>query len=329
MRNFNFFLCALILAVPVTALCQTGLSDPGALKICAQAKDVPFPAGDHPTPEEAKGLKGCVSEELYFGFEKKPDYVAARKCAYLEMDQGKNFPFAGKAILMMVYANGNGATRNLDLATRLACEVPGSPGDLAGRIHEIDRFKTFKAHVNFSICDHAAASYMYDQCAIMDYRFDHLDREKTLVSITANFTASQKKAYQALHQAAAAYFKVEAAKGIELKATHEIQEVEFLERGFVSNLQQLERGELPKFSAPEAAKLETAMKSAFDKALAYKRHDSSNVTPEGLKETQKEWLNYRKAWVQFGKARYPAVTDASWEGWLDDQRAELMARAMQ
>ena len=330
MRNLNFFLLALAIALPSGAFSQTGLSDPGALKICAQVKDVALPAGDRPTAEEAKALANCNSEDLYYGFERQPDFVAARKCAYLEMDQGKNLPFAGKAILMMVYANGNGAARNWDVALKLACEVPGGPGDLAGRVYELARLKTFKtARFNFSICDHSSDRYMYGQCAILDYRFDHLDREKTLDAMAAKFTTQQKEAFQTLRQAAAAYFKVEAGKGIDLRATHEVQEVAFLERGFISSLDQLAGGKLPKFSKGDAAKSEVAMQSALDQAVARKRPSSSNVTAAGLKETQQAWLRYREAWMHFGKAKYPAVSQASWQGLLDDERATLLARAMQ
>jgi hypothetical protein len=326
MRNFNFLFLALVLSVPVAAFCQAGVTDPGTLKICAGVKDVVLPAGDRPTAAEAKALANCVSEDLYYGFEHQPDFVAARKCAYLEMDRGKNQPFAGKTILMMTYANGNGVPRNFDVALKLACEVPGGPGDVAGRVHQLARLKTYtSAHVKFSICDHASASYMYGQCAILDYRFDYPAREKTLDSIAASYTAPQKKAYEALRQAATAYFKVEAAKGIDLKASFEVHEKGFLERGLISSLQKFEKGDLPKFSKEEAAKAQKEMQAALDKALAQK--PARNVNPEGLKETQKAWLDYREAWIRFGKARYRDVSETSWKGWLDDERATLLARA--
>ncbi|HEX7288310.1 MAG TPA: hypothetical protein VF532_19140, partial [Candidatus Angelobacter sp.] len=222
MRNLNLFSLALVL-VPVGAFSQNALSDPGALKLCAEVKDVALPATDRPTAEETKALAACVSQELYFGFDKTPDPVAARKCAFLEMDRGNNEPFAGKTILMMVYANGKGVARNLDLALKLGCEVPGAAGDVAGRVHELERYKQANwSGESFSVCDHSADRHMYGECAILDYRFDHLEREKTLDAMAAKFTPAQKKAFQALRHEAAAFFKVEAAKGINLTGTHEI-----------------------------------------------------------------------------------------------------------
>jgi hypothetical protein len=70
------------------------------------------------------------------------------------------------------------------------------------------------------------------------------------------------------------------------------------------------------------------MKAGLEKALALKRNSSSNITPEGLKETQQAWQLYRDAWLHFGKARYPAVAPASWNGWTAQQRTELLQRAL-
>jgi hypothetical protein len=329
MRNLNLFSLALAIFLPAAAFSQNALSDPGALKLCAEVKDVALPTTDRPTAEETKALAGCVARELYFGFDKTPDSVAARKCAYLEMDRGNNEPFAGKTILMMVYANGKGVARNLDLALKLGCEVPGSAGDVAGRVHQLARFKqaNWKGD-NFSVCDHSADRHMYRECAILDYRFDHLEREKTLDDMAAKFTVAQRKAFQSLRQEAAAYFKVEAAKGINLTGTHEIQENGFLERGFMSILQQLAGGDLPKFSAKEATEAEAAMNADYDKALARKRDSTSNLTPEGLKETHQAWVRYREAWLKFGKARYPGVSEVSWKAWAAQQREELLQRAL-
>ncbi len=112
-----------------SAFSQSTISDPGALKMCASVKDVKLPAADRPTPAEEKALAKCVSADLYFGFGQTSDPVKARKCAYAEMDRNDKTPIGGKAILMMVYANGNGAARNFDAAIKLACSIGGAPGD--------------------------------------------------------------------------------------------------------------------------------------------------------------------------------------------------------
>src|SRR5712675_852873 len=105
------------------AFSQSTISDPGAKQMCASVKDIELPAADRPTPAEEMALAKCVSVDIYYGFGETADPVKARKCAYAEMDRDAKAPIGGKAILMMVYANGNGATRNFDSALKLACSL--------------------------------------------------------------------------------------------------------------------------------------------------------------------------------------------------------------
>jgi hypothetical protein len=155
MRTLRLALFVCLLISPVlSASRQTRITDPGVRQICAEVKDVELPAQDRPSPEERSALVHCISQDLYFGFGQPADPAKARKCAYVETEEGnKDLPFGGKTILMMVYVNGKGAPRNLDVALRLACDLSGAPSDVAGNIHQLARFK--EAHwtgENFSVC---------------------------------------------------------------------------------------------------------------------------------------------------------------------------------
>ncbi|HKW76052.1 MAG TPA: hypothetical protein VJN64_11055 [Terriglobales bacterium] len=326
----KFILSAFILALPGCLFSQTGVTDPVTLKICAQVKDTPVPASDRPTPNEAQQPAPCNSQELYYGFDKTPDPVAARKCAYLEMQRG-DLPraFAGPTILTMIYANGKGVTRNYDLALKFACQAPGAAGDVAGRVRQLERYKQSNWQGDgFSICEHSSGRVLYRDCAILDERFDHLDREKKLNAIAAQWKPEAKEPFQELRHAAAAFFQVEAAKGLDLSASFEIQERAFLERQFLQDLDQLVSGDLPSAKAADAAKAEKDMQAAYDAAVAHKPSQSSTVTSEGIKESQQEWLRYRQAWLKFANREYPAVALESWNAWLDGQRTEMLQRAL-
>ena len=326
----KFILSAFLLAFPGYLFSQTGVTDPVTLKICAQVKDTPVPASDRPTPPEAQQLANCNSEELYYGFQKTPDPVAARKCSYLEMERG-NLPraFAGPTILTMIYANGNGTARNYDLALKFACEAPGAPGDIAGRVRQLERYKESKWQGDgFSICEHSGGKLLYRDCAIIDERFDHIDREKKLDSLVAQLKPGAREPFQDLRHAAAAFFQVEAAKGLDLSASFEVQERAFLERQLLQDLDQLVSGQLPSATAVEAAKAEKEMQTAYETAVAHKPSPSSTVTPDGIKESQQAWLRYRQAWLEFGKLEYPSVAPASWNTWLDGQRTEMLQRTL-
>src|SRR5947209_1814632 len=313
------------LAAPALLFAQSKITDPVSQRLCAEAKNAELPAEDRPTSEESKTLADCVSEDLYFGFGRPADPVAARKCAYVEMDRGETRAFSGKTILTMVYANGKGATRNLDLATRLACEMNGAPDDLAGTIRQLARYK--QGHWtgnNFNICDHSAARSMYEQCAILDEKFDSLERHNKLQEITSRWSAADQKAFQSLQQAAEMFFQLHAGKERDLTATVLVHEQAFMERQFIEMLETLERGELPSFSPDEARKAEAEMNAAYSSVVNGSTKQWGTVTVEGIQQAQQAWLPYRDAWVQFGRNKYPKVSADSWKAWITQQRIPML-----
>src|SRR5436305_5827738 len=196
MRPFIFLPTIVLLAGFHTAFSQSTISDPHDNQVCASVKDVELPEADRPTPAEEKALAKCVSEDIYFGFGQPADPAKARKCAYAEMERDAKAPIGGKAILMMIYANGNGATRNFDAAIKLACSIGGAPGDDAGRVYQLDRLKKQNwTSNNFSVCDHSSGREMYEQCAILSERFDKLERDHKFNDLIADWKPAEKKAF--------------------------------------------------------------------------------------------------------------------------------------
>lgn len=303
------------------AFCQSSVMDPGAQRMCAAAKDMQLPAKDQPTADEKKSLQNCSSEDLYYGFDKPPDYVKARKCAYVEMEQGKDeLDLAGRAILMMVYANGNGADRNLNLALKLACEMKGGPGDVAGTIYELDRLKKYPPTARFSVCDHSATRHLYESCAILGDRFDRIKRAKKIAAFSATLTKNQHKAFSRLQEAAEAFFKSRASSEIDLGPTFEVQEIAFLENDFIKKLQQLQQGQLPSFSATDLRKAQADVDQAYADTQKDPKRRWGTATAEGVQKTQQLWLAYRDAWVKFGKTLHRHVKANAWRTWITQDR---------
>jgi uncharacterized protein YecT (DUF1311 family) len=312
----------------LAALGQPQIPDPDTQRVCAEVKDVELPSGDRPTPEEEKTLARCVSADLYFGFGQPADPVKARKCAHVEMKKGeKDLVFGGRAILMMVYANGKGVARNFDVALKLACEIGGAPVDIAGRVRRLALLKEEKwTGSTFSICDYSAGKYLYDQCAILQERFDKVERDKSLNAIIAKWSAANKKAFRVLQAKAQEFFKVRVGMEIDLSGTPEVHETAFLERDLISTLEQFERGELPKFSGSEFSKADTAMTSAYSRTQTGTASQWGTVNREGIKKAQQAWILYRDAWVNFGRTKYPGVSTESWKTWLTLRRTEMLDR---
>ena len=328
MRATTSFLVPIFLVAGFhAALTQTAIVDPGARQMCASVKDVELPPADRPTPDERTALASCVSVDLYFGLGQLADPVKARNCAYAEIDRGAKSLISGKAILMMVYANGKGVARNYDAALKLACDLGGAPGDDAGRVYQLDRLKKANwAGNNFSVCDHGSGREMYEQCAILTERFDKIERDQKLNDLISAWSAPQKRAFHSFLEDADGFFKVQASNGVNLEGSFEIQEEIFLKNGLLSALEQFERGELPKFSHDDFLQAEAAHQTAYLSSQNGKITRWGTITSESVKRSEDAWLRYRSAWIKFGGQKYPSVSVESWKAWLDQERVVTLSR---
>jgi hypothetical protein len=322
-----FLLCLFLLAGSCTVFCQSTIADPGAQKMCAAVKDVELPAADRPTPAEEKALASCASLDTYFGFGQPADPVKARKCAYVEIDRGVGVSIGGKAILMMLYANGKGVSRNYDIATRLACELGGSPGDDAGRVYQLARLKKDNwAGDNFSVCDHSSGREMYEQCAILAERFDKPARDQKFNDLISKWKTPEKKAFRTFMAEVDRFVAVQAQNGVNLEGTFEIQEEIFIRNNLLSSLEALERGELPKFSAEESQRAEAAEIAAYQRTQTGLDTNWGTVTRESVRKSEREWHRYRDAWIAFGQQKYPSVSVPDWKAWLATDRTVQLNR---
>lgn len=306
---------------------QLNVADPQTKQECERVKDVPLPEQDRPTAQEAKELAGCVSEDIYYGFGQKADPVKARKCAFVEMDQNSTKPFAGKAVLMMLYANGQGVDRNFDLAIRLSCEVGGAPGDTAGNVHQFMRYKSANwKGTNFNVCDHSSGRTMYEQCAILDERFDAIKREQRLSALLSKWNARDRKAFQPLQAAGEKFFKAHATEEVDLQGTIEVHEVAFMKNGFLESLEKLDQGELPAFSTDQAKAVDAEFDRIYKGIQARTGKHWGTMSPETIAKAQEVWIPYRDAWIKFGKEKYPTVSAVAWKAWITQQRSQMLER---
>jgi hypothetical protein len=327
MRSSISLLSIFLLAGIYPAFSQSTISDPGAKQMCAAVKDVELPAADRPTPAEEKALAKCVSVDIYFGFSQPADPAKARKCAYAEMDRNDKAPIGGKAILMMIYANGNGAARNFDAAIKLACSIGGAPGDDTGRVYQLDRLKKQNwAGNNFSVCDHSSGREMYEQCAVLSERFDKIERDQKFNELTTAWKPAEKKAFHTFMAEANKFYEVQAKNGVNLEGTFEIQEEIFFKNNLLSSLQAFERGELPSYTAEEFQRAEAAENAAYQRTQTGSVTQWGTVTRQSVQKSEDSWSRYRSAWIAFGRQKYPGVSEQSWKAWLDTDRTVMLNR---
>src|SRR4051812_40466716 len=155
------------------------------------------PAADRPDARTAATLKDCDSEKLYYGIGMKADPVRARQCAFLEMqkepDEGI---FAGRTMLMTVYANGIGAKRDLDVATHLACGLDGAPAEVDGRVRHLAGLKA-KGWTgrDFDFCDDITSGLAMGYCADHAASMAAPVREAKIARLASGLTGPQEQAF--------------------------------------------------------------------------------------------------------------------------------------
>lgn len=174
--------------------------------ICAAVSDARAPQDDLPTPEDRTALEGCSSDNLYYGIGMPADPVAARKCAFLEVERNKTeaaksfaTPFEfheAHGMLAMIYANGKGAARNLDFAIHAACQLEDAPMAMVGRIEHLDRLRREGPDADaFSVCDDITSGVSAGFCSDLSARIAEQDRAKELAAWTAGWPANQRAAF--------------------------------------------------------------------------------------------------------------------------------------
>jgi hypothetical protein len=296
-----------------------GRSDP----TCAAAATVALPAD-----AGSGGLSGyCDSQSLYYGYKGAPDYVKARQCAYREWEAGGYDPLNGPGILMMIYANGLGVTRNLEVAQRFACRVSGAAeAEIDGRLAHLEKLRTSGGKID--ICDDITSGIMGGYCAEVQARLQRRDGEARFTRLTARWPAAHRTAFGDLRLVFGEYSELHAQQEQDLSGTARgmfvVQEREKLEDEFAEAVAIFEAGKLPRFTEAEFADADARLNAAYRRALTQKPEFQTTIRPEGIRATERVWVRYRDEWVRFGALHYPRVSADSWKVWLTRERVKLL-----
>jgi uncharacterized protein YecT (DUF1311 family) len=301
----------------------------GWVAICDAADRAQFPPGDLPSAAAKAELKPGDGRRFYYGIGTHVDYVRARHAAFIEREQGDTLVIGGSAILMMVYANGQGVKRDLDLAIKLACAVGHAPAEIEGRVMRLQGMKTAGGTTPFDFCDDITSGFMMGHCRALQEEREGKGRDHELEALLANWSAADREAFDALKTAFDRFVEVRTNNEIDLSGTDRaaaIVEAEAsMKQTMLEALKRAEQGKLPARDAQDYSKADADLNSAYKQALASDFADST-VTAAGIKATEKAWIRYRDAWVALGARRYPSVPADAWKTWLTRERiAQLRA----
>lgn len=298
-----------------------------AADVCRELKAVQFPISDMPTIEQKSQLAKCDDRNLYYGIGQQTDYKKARLCAYAPPPDQDTYEFA---ILMMVYANGQGVKRNYTIAKKAACEMGGAPAEVHGRlIHLTELEKNSKKPVkDFDICDDITSGMMQGICTKISTDLEDQKREKKLLEISQHWNDQEKLAFNKLRAAAKNYFDLTSDEEVDQSGTlrgalslskNATQKNEFLE-----TVQLLEEDKVPKYTKTDFVKLDRELNIVYSQLMRMPEPEFGTVRIKGIKKVQRAWLVYRDAWLAFNQIKYPTVVDYTFNTYLTKKRLDML-----
>jgi len=290
------------------------------------------PAADRPDAAAAASLAGCDAEALYYGIGMARDPARARQCAFTRTPTDQMLePFAGRAMLMIVYANGEGARRDLDLAIRLACTLEGAePAEYDRRVIHLAnlRERNWQGR-NFSYCDDIEPGLGTGLCASHRAALARPQREAAQRALIARWSAEQRTAYEPLRRAfeefVAASKEGDLARGGSSHASLQGRLEQGLRDQFADMLQRLEGARAPRFTTAQLRTEDLQLNQAYRARIAdEQQYDAPGISPDSIQNAQRAWLRYRDAFLAFAAVKYPRVPRDSLAAWLTQNRSQII-----
>lgn len=310
------------------------MGDTGAAwyKQCMAVQHAQPPARDLPPAGSLHGMRQCGAQDRYYDTRQRVAATPAaweqvRHCAVAEHDA---------AVLMMLYANGYGVSRDHQLALKYACSMPAAPAEMDARVAHLNERAEHHDPAPFDQCDDVSSSHMGSYCAAIQERQDSRERALKVNAILRTWTLAQQaeaaKLQTALDLFAASRADQETDLGGGLRAALAIEARGAELDQFARDLQDAEKGRLPHYTPQQSQQLEHKLNDLFERLMAHGAGKPGahlighgTITKDGVRATQQAWQAYRDAWVALGAARYPNVAPHAWKAMLTQRRIEQLA----
>lgn len=295
--------------------------------ICKQMAGMVAPRADQPLGASRVALQHCNPEDLYYGFTQKADVVKARECAYLHAGKGQS-----NDVLAMIYANGQGVARNIDLAIHFACQGGFAPAEVAGRVEHLMALKgnpTLDTH--FDMCDDITSGYMMGVCALHEKKLKSKTKVNDKKSFTADCDGACKQALTHLQKSADTFFAAHIKHEVDLSGTAraalQTEAMGDMQESFSALMKACEEGNIPHATASDWLAADQSLNTTYQhiqKNNHAKKLMQTTITVQGIKETQRAWIRYRDAWVDFGAIKCKKINADSWKTTLTNNRAAML-----
>jgi hypothetical protein len=291
-------------------------------------------AADRPTTSEAKALKDCDSEALYYGIGVARDPLKARKCAFVEDGRepygGPSQPYYGRGMLAIIYANGVGAIQNYDVAIHMACGLDNAPGDNEPRLELLGKLRAARdPDPRFDTCSNISSGALGGMCAGHDSRIAEVSRDARLAALAKRRGITSAPEWLQLKKRAEAYATAVADNEVDLSGT--LRGAFWLEAhdgvidNFIAVVERMEAGTILGANRTGYAKADAELNRAYRQALADKdRYEYGTVKPEGVRATERAWIAYRDAMLALARKFYPDVSANALATKLTKDRADSL-----
>jgi hypothetical protein len=280
----------------------------------AKCGPLTFPRGDLPTADEAKALKGCDFDSLYYGLDIPADPVKARKCAFVRRDAeiadvGTTYTPGASKFLIMIYANAKGVPRNLDLALALVCRIDNEEMSEPWT-ERLRQMKHSRSPPEFEICgEDWFGTAWFNYCAWVRTKKGMVRLRHRRGELIAKRSPEAKAELAKLEKAAADFFLPVSDSGLDAQGTSYSGDQQWAYEKLWEELNELLEQSLarkPSMTNVGFAEADAELNEAY-------------AQMKGNKDTgydQKRWIAYRDAWIQFGRTVHPEMPANTWKVWI-------------
>jgi uncharacterized protein YecT (DUF1311 family) len=288
--------------------------------LCTSAQSISAPAQDQPDDAQKKLLAQCDASAFYYGFENAPDYIQARKCAFIKNDYG---------VLTMIYANGKEVKPDLNLAIHYACLMEAAPAETEGRVSHLAKMKTGNDKSTFDICDDITSGYMMGVCASIDEAQAEPQQLKYLAEVKQKLSSTEQAAFQKLLDASVIYFKARVDNELDDRGTgasaFAISERMALNKTMTQMIKDTLECKLPTATEQQYQLADAQLNQAYKKTQKKPFPSDVSITSAGIQKTERAWINYRDAWIDFAQFKCPNANTTNWKTLLTNERAKQLA----
>lgn len=303
---------AALLALPLVSVAQTDVAASAPPPECAGPLSKPFDGGLDPRIQP-----DCDSTAFYFGIGRAKDPAAARSCALIERIQHVDKDgslYTGPGVLSLVYANGDGVPRDLDVARRFVCEnKQASEAEIQARLKIIDKIAANPTSPpKFDLCTTATTGQTYGWCAAVLLRVHDARRYDTLVAYVDKLTPEGQEAFKKLQTAEGEFETARLKNEVDQSGltgwARQLQEEDKVRGEFVNDFLTFAK---PDYAQPTTAAVVDGMITKNYNTLSTQGESilrGTTITVAGIQETQAAWVKYRDAWRAFEAVVNPQLS---------------------